>query len=202
MIHSQGRDGVIKVWDAERLVKGQAGNASRSESWQTTSTASLPELIQSIVCGSYTFCTFALTRWRDATTAVELSGMHHASSEDGDAVGDGMERPKPGRRRRQKCSSSSAYDPGREEQKNCGQRKDDPAVQGFKMNVKGRAPRNDGVRGEEEEEEKEEEDDGWGSTVAQGAESSTSGSFAANTLLAPCSEHHTVRKVRPIKNHY
>lgn len=86
--HSQGRDGLVKVWDTERLLARSSaaesdaswrdgddeGTAQRQQKQPSTSHGkngsaqsgtSNPEPVLERVTGAFHFCQFALTRWRE-----------------------------------------------------------------------------------------------------------------------------------------
>lgn len=67
--NSQGRDGLIKVLNAEKLSGGGQEGAYQGASGTTpsSSTPSIPVPLREVATGAFHFCQFALTRWRSST---------------------------------------------------------------------------------------------------------------------------------------
>lgn len=61
---SQGRDGLIKVLNAEKLAGGGQGGVYHGTSGTTPS---VPVPLRVVATGAFHFCQFALTRWRSST---------------------------------------------------------------------------------------------------------------------------------------
>lgn len=184
---SQGRDGIIKVWDAERFTDGGAGatsaNSQRSGPGNATPGALTPEPLLELPTGAFHFCQFALTRWREEPTAKhDRAGGGSASEEHGrdsqherggatnrdprsNAFDDvGPEMGLQGTPRKGSGGGSSFGSEGGTRTQSSGE---DPGSTGARAGV---AP----------------------AVTVPTEECVSSGSFAENTMLAPCSEQHSV----------
>lgn len=67
---SQGRDGLIKVLNAETLAGGGEGGVYQGTSGTTPS---VPVPLREVATGAFHFCQFALTRWRSSTIMSPLA---------------------------------------------------------------------------------------------------------------------------------
>lgn len=163
---SQGRDGFIKIWDAERLVRdGRRSDPGRVTTPGVETGVTTAEPCRKLTTRAFHFCQFALTRWREAA-----QGLHA----DGDEV--------PG--------ILAARGQGRiETRPRAGAGDEGKALGGRDENHDSRGPHETGHPGGgkitsacgESEGEDNKEDVGL-----------STGSFATNMLLAPCHEQHAV----------
>lgn len=182
---SQGRDGIIKVWDAERFTGSRAGATAvknqRSGPGNATLGALTPEPLRELPTGAFHFCQFALTRWREEPTA-----------KDDRAGGSSVRVERRGESRQGRCDESN-----RDLRNN--------TFDGPEMGLQGGPREGSGggsfFGGEGETRTQLSGEDpgstGSGTGVASAVtvpteECLSSGSFAENTMLAPCSEQHSV----------
>lgn len=77
---SQGRDGLIKIWDAERLT-----SCART----TQPTAQSPEPLLTRTTGAFHFCQFALTRWREEVMSGGQESVSRQGGQEGTNVRQG-----------------------------------------------------------------------------------------------------------------
>ena len=184
---SQGRDGIVKVWDAERFTGGGPGVAAaknqRSGPGNTMSGALTPEPLVELSTGAFHFCQFALTRWREEPTAKDdrASGSSvHEESGSESRQGRGAES-----NRDPRSNTLNDVDP--------------------EMGLQGVPREGSGGRsflGGEGQTRAQSSGEDPGSTregtgVAPAAtvpteECLSSGSFVENVMLAPCNEQHSV----------
>ncbi|CAM9650134.1 unnamed protein product, partial [Ectocarpus sp. 13 AM-2016] len=106
-IVSQGRDMLIKVWDAESLAAGGgSGDGSSSR------TAITPQPLQVLPTGAFHFCQFALTRWREEARPKGKESTNSSSAGGGEH--DRREESKSGERRGEEERSPPGGQTGRE----------------------------------------------------------------------------------------
>ncbi|CAB1110794.1 unnamed protein product [Ectocarpus sp. CCAP 1310/34] len=106
-IVSQGRDMLIKVWDAESLAAGGGSGVGSSSRASIT-----PQPLQVLPTGAFHFCQFALTRWREEARPKGKESTN--SSSGGGGEHDPREEKKSGERRREEERSPPGGQTGRE----------------------------------------------------------------------------------------
>ncbi|CAM9129891.1 unnamed protein product [Laminaria digitata] len=190
---SQGRDGIIKVWDAEKLACGCTGATAaknqRSGPGNATPGAPAPEPLLELPTGAFHFCQFALTRWREEPTANDdgASGSSRVREERG---GEELRRGRGGESNRDLLRNTTFDDVGSGPER---------GLQGKprgKVGGGGFCDREGEARSQSSGEDPEfAGEEGIGVAPAATVpteECPSSGSFADNTMLAPCSEQHSV----------
>lgn len=194
---SQGRDGVIKVWDAERLA---ASGSDRPKEQISThdrngSRTLAPEPLLERATGAFHFCQFALTRWREEETTRDQEDT--ITGDNGECQG-----------RHEEVREERGEEPRHEEQdeSDCVSHNTFRAVArkgGERGEVLGESSANGDGNGEpfgmvRHEDMSEERLGGEGrQEVAAGAtvgEGLSHDSFAENAMLAPCNEHRSVSR--------
>lgn len=174
-VNSQGRDGTIKVWEAERLVCDRRTQPPvQRDTDGMKSKAPSPAPLRTLTTGAFHFCQFALTRWRETPQRRPQRGGLMQQNDD----------VRRGGQHRRGLDGTETYvdDTRGDEHHGQGESMENSVQEPHRVDYQ-EARENLGI---DQQDEKEGSDAGGGLS---------NGSFDANVLLTPCDDQHAVRAV-------